>query len=188
MNRLATCTAFLVGLAVQSSEVVAADSSVLYPLANRYDAAVQEFEQLVRQVRGIDRNDERLVDRLSDATVKLRLAARNPRHFNRVFYEWKDVQKLHAQVEQRIFGKYTPNHELTFSWDAVNYYYSLFVEEFVYHVENPRHGNSVRRLQSSNARRDRYLGSPTWTPTFTPPQRPSLVPTTPTTAKRSPDN
>lgn len=182
MNRLAASTALLFALALPSSAALAAERSVLSLLAIRYDAAVQQFEQLVRQVRGIDRNDERLVDRLSDATVKLRLAARNPRHFNRLFYEWKDVRSLHAQVEERIFGKYTPNHELICSWDAVNYYYSLFVEEFVYHVENPRHSNSVRRLQNSNARRDRYLGTPSWTPEFTPPQRPSLVPTTPTGA------
>jgi hypothetical protein len=102
-----------------------------------------------------------------------------------VNHEWKDVQKLHAQVEQRIFGKYTPNHELIYSWDAVIYYYSLFAEEFVYHVENPRHGNSVRKLQNGNARRDSYLGSSSWMPVFSPVQRPSLVPAAPTGSGQS---
>ena len=182
MNRLATSAILFGSLAMSSSRAAAAEESVLYPLAMRYEAAAKQFESLVNQVRGIDRNDERLVDRLSDAAVKLRLAARNPRHFNRVFYQWKDVQQLHAQVEARIFGKYTPNHELLNAWDAVVYYYSSFAEEFVYQVENPRHGNSVRKLDSPNALRDRYLGTRVWTPTFTPALRPALVPSNPVDA------
>ncbi|MGI9427015.1 MAG: hypothetical protein ACR2NM_00040, partial [Bythopirellula sp.] len=124
----------------------------------RYEASVKTFERIVLQTRGIDRSDDRLVDRLDDTAKKLRLGARNRRHLNRVFYEWRDVQKLHTQVESVIFGKYTPHHDLVRSWDDVRYFYSLFAEEFFFHIENPRHGNSVLRVQRSSARRDSYLG------------------------------
>ena len=157
MVRLTAYSVLLVGFVFQSSLAGAAQTSPLFQLASQYRAAVGDFERAVLRVRGIDRNDERLVDRLDDETAKMRLAARNPRHLNRLFHEWQGVQKLHAQVETRIFGKYTPHHELIREWETVSYYYSLFAEEFFYNVENPRHGNSVRRFQSSSARRDSYL-------------------------------
>ncbi len=133
--------------------------SPLYRLARQYEAAVEQFERVVLQVRGIDRADEKWVDRLDDSTARFRLAAKNPRNLNRLFSEWQKVQKLQAQVEGRIFGKYTPNHELTYGWDFVKYQQTLFAEEFFHHVENPRHGNSVRRIPASNARRDQYFRS-----------------------------
>lgn len=119
--------------------------------------AVENFEKIVLSVRGIDRADERLVDRLDDEAARFRLAARNPRHFNKLFSRWERIQKLHAQVEARIFGKYTPNHELIRGWDVVVYQYELFDLELFYHVENQRHGNSVRRIPTSNSWRDRYF-------------------------------
>lgn len=154
------CLALVIGFTASASHANGEHTPPLYELATRYEATVKVFEQVVLKTRGIDRADERLVDRLDDATKKLRLGARNPRQLNRVFYEWRDVQKLHAQVEATIFGKYTPHHDLVRSWDEVRYSYSLFAEEFFYHIENPRHGNSVRRAQSSSARRDSYLALP----------------------------
>ncbi len=148
----------------QSTEVQGKGSESLYRLANQYCAAVSNFEKTVLRVRGIDRGDERLVDRLDDASVKMRLAARNPRHLNRLFHEWQEVKKLHAQVERTIFGKYTPNHDLIEGWNLVNYYYSAFAEEYFYQVENPNHDGSVRRTPQNSARRNSYLPTPTYTP------------------------
>jgi len=159
MKCLTACAVLLCSFVSQSSVARAAETTALFQLANQYRAAVQDFERAVLGVRGIDRNDEKLVDRFDDATVKLRLAARNPRHFNRLHYKWRDVQKLQAQVEATMFGKYTPHHELIGNWERVIYCYSLFAEEFFYHVENPNHTNAVRRIQSSSARRDSYLGT-----------------------------
>ena len=154
------CLAIALAFVTSASNAEAEQKQPLYNLATRYESSVKLFERMVLQTRGIDRADERLVDRLDDATKRLRLGARNPRHLNRVFHEWQNVQKLHAQVEATIFGKYTPNHELVRSWDEARYSYALFAEEFFYHVENPGHGNTVRRISSTSARLDRYLGLP----------------------------
>lgn len=145
------------GLLVSVSTARGEHMSPLYELAAQYEASVESFERIVLKTRGIDRSDKRVVDRLDDASRKLRLGTRNPRHLNRVFHQWQNVQQLHAQVESLIFGKYTPHHDLVRSWNTVRYYQALFAEEFFYHVENPRHGNSVRRVQSGSARRDSYL-------------------------------
>jgi len=170
------CAAVALGLAVSNSEASAESIPPLYELAARYETSVKIFERIILQTRGIDRADDRLVDRLDDAAKRLRLGARIPRHLNRVFHEWQAVQKLHAQVEATIFGKYTPNHDLVRCWDEVRYSYSLFAEEFFYHVENPGHGNSVRRIQSSSARRESYLTPPPWATNPTTPTQTSLQP------------
>jgi hypothetical protein len=146
-------------LAVPQPAVRGQDRTPLYQLACQYQTAVNEFAGIVRQVRGIDRVDEVWVDRLSERVARFRSAAANPRHLNRLFNEWREVQTLHTSVEQRIFGKYTPNHELVLGWDTVTYAYSMFAEEFFYHVENPQHSGSVRKVPASNAWRDRYFRS-----------------------------
>ncbi len=150
-------SALVIGLLVSVSDARGDHVPPLYELAARYEASVKIFERIVLRTRGIDRADERLVDRLDDAAKRLRLGARNPRHLNRVFHEWRDVQKLHAQVEAKIFGKYTPNHDLAASWYDTCYFYEVFAEEFVYFIENPNHGNSVKRVTNRSARRDSYL-------------------------------
>lgn len=156
---MARLPAIVVLLIVSTSTpfVQAKGSKSLYLLASQYQSAVTAFEKTVLEVRGIDRGDERLVDRLDDASVKMRLAAKNPRHLNRLFHEWQDVQKLHLQVESRIFGKYTPNHDLTQTWNLVTYNYILFAEEYFYQIENPNHDGSVQRIPMNSARRSRYL-------------------------------
>lgn len=148
----------------EASVARAANDRPLYALACQYGAAIDQFEQAVLQVRGIDRGDERLIDRLDDASGRMRLAARNPRHLNRLFHEWQDVQKLHAEVEAKIFGKYTPNHDLVQTWNLVAYQYVLFAEEYFYQIENPGHDGAVRRIPSVSARRSSYLPNPTITP------------------------
>lgn len=139
-------------------------SQSLFVLSDRYRVAVDRFEETVRSVRGIDRGDERLVDRLDDASARMRLAAKNPRHLNRLLHRWRDVQKLHAEVEATIFGKYTPNHDLVQTWNLVSYHYILFAEEYFYQIENPGHDGSVRRIPESSARRNSYLSENPITP------------------------
>lgn len=129
----------------------------LYQLACRYEAEVDAMEKIVKCTRGVDRADERLLDRLDDEIGRLRLAAKNPRHFNRLANQWTRVAKLARQTESTLFGKYTPNHDWLGQWDRVMLAESLFVEEFVLEVENPDHVNSVRRVDRPSARRESYL-------------------------------
>jgi len=163
MTRL-PAIAFLLIVSMSTSPVEAKGSKSLYLLASQYRSAVSAFEETVLEVRGIDRADERLVDRLDDGSAKMRLAAKNPRHLNRLFHEWQDVQKLHFQVESRIFGKYTPNYDLTQAWNLVTYNYILFAQEYFYQVENPNHDGAVRRIPLNSARRSRYLPEGAKTP------------------------
>lgn len=127
------------------------DSRGIYAAASQYRDRVLFFEQLVRNVRGVQRIDERLVDRFEEATKRLRLAARNPRHPNRLRKEWSEIQPLQFQVESTIFGKYTLNHDLVRAWQNVLYAHSLFLDEYTFQLDNPRHGNRVsRRISTSN--------------------------------------
>lgn len=135
-----------------------AGETLLYQLACRYEAEVEAMEKIVRYTRGVDRADERLIDRLDDEIGRLRLAAKNPRHFNRLANQWTRVQKLARETESTLFGKYTPNHAWLGQWDRVMLAEAIFVEEFVLEVENPDHVNSVRRLDRPSARRESYLG------------------------------
>ena len=168
MYRLMLCVVGLLATSLSFANSASAGSTAFYQLASNYRCSVERFEDLIQDLRGIDRNDERLVNRLEDATRRLKLAARNPRHTNRLFYEWQAVQKLHQEVEQRIFGKYTPSRDLDEAWYAVTYYYALFAEEFFYDLENPQRRGTVRRLESTNARRNSYFRS-----NLTPPPTPT---------------
>lgn len=164
MFRLATLAITLVGVFGSGSVARGTGSESLYVLADRYRVAVRDFEQTLLDVRGVDRGDERLVDRLDDTSARMRLAARNPRHLNRLFHEWRDVQRLHATVESTVFGKYTPNHDLIQAWNVVAYQYVLFAEEYFYQIENPSHDGTVRRIPANSARRNSYLSEPVISP------------------------
>ena len=147
-------------LVVGLSQMPAAEADrarPLFELACQYEASVEQFERIVLKLRGIDRADEQLVDRLDDRTARFRLAAKNPRHINRLLQEWRQVQELHSLVERAIFGKYTPTRELIYGWDVVRYQQALFADELFLEFENPNRGNSVRRVSASNSRRDQYL-------------------------------
>lgn len=133
-------------------------------LAEQYRVAVNDFHQAIKQLRGIDRSDERLVKRLDEASARLRLAARNPRHFNRLFHDWRNVQNVHAEVESKIFATYTPEQGLVQAWNTVAYHYLLFAEEFYYQVESPGQRGTVRRIPENSARRDQYLQESSITP------------------------
>ncbi|KAA1260821.1 hypothetical protein LF1_33630 [Rubripirellula obstinata] len=147
----------LVTVLIHASAAYAENRPPLYQLAGQYESAVERFEKVVLRVRGIDRTDEKWVDRLDDESARLRRAARNPRHFSKFLNEWAELKKLHSNVEARIFGKYTPNHDLVHCWSVVVYQRDLLETELFFHVENQRHGNSVRPIRVNNARRDRYL-------------------------------
>lgn len=164
MIRILVCAAVLIGIFVSASQAQATGSKSLNVLAKQYRVAVHNFEKTVLSVRGVDRGDERLVDRLDDASARMRLASKNPRHLNRLFYEWRDVQKLHAEVERTIFGKYTPNHDLVQAWNLVAYNYVLFAEEYFYQIENPGHDGAVKRIPLNSARRNSYLSEAPITP------------------------
>ncbi len=130
------------------------DNRGIYAAASQYREAVVYFEKLVVAVRGIQRTDERLVDKLEEATKRLRLAARNPRHSSRLRKEWSEIQTLQYQVESVIFGKYTLHHDLVRAWQHVLYTQAIFYEEYTFHLDNPRHGNRVgRRISTSNPQR-----------------------------------
>lgn len=172
MYRLLLCVVGLLATSLTFANSASAGSNAFYQLASNYRCSVERFEDLIQDLRGIDRNDERLVNRLEDATRRLKLASKNPRHTNRLFHEWQTVQKLHREVEQRIFGKYSPSRDLDEAWYAVTYYYALFAEEFFYDLENPQRSGTVRRIESTNARRNSFFRSnlqppPTPTPGIT---------------------
>ncbi len=152
------CITFAALLGI-TTEARAEHRPALFELARQYEASAEQFEQVVLSVRGIDRSDEQLVDRLDDAAARFRRAAQNPRHLNRLYFEWQKIQKLQAEVESNIFGKYTPHHDLFYTWRVVQQRNLIFAEEFFYHVENPDHAQGVRRVMETSARRDRYFGS-----------------------------
>ena len=142
-----------------SQSFAATNSQAIYSAANDYRAAVLLFERVVKSVRGIQRTDERLVDKFEEATKRLSLAARNPRHSNRLRDEWRTIQPLQSRVESQIFNKYTYNHQLVRAWDDVLYARSLFYEEYLFTLDNPRHGNSVQR-RIIRSRPERYVPPP----------------------------
>ncbi len=135
------------------------DNKTLHLAASRYRDAVVKFEQVLRHVRGIDRSDERLVDRFEEATKKMRLAARNPRHASRLRNQWREIQPLQLQVETTIFNKYTPRHDLLRAWDSVLYAQAVFAQEYRFHLEYPKHGIATRRRISSS-QPNRFLPPP----------------------------
>ena len=145
------------GFLIQTSAAHAKQAPTLFQLAGQYESAVEQFEKVVLRVRGIDRSDEKWVDRLDDESARLRLAARNPRHLSKFLNEWRQLKQLHAKVEERIFGKYTPHHDLIQCWSIVVYQRDLLEIELVYRLENQQHRNGVEPIRTKNAWRDRYL-------------------------------
>ena len=146
----------------------ARDTVVLYDMACRYETEVKAFEKIVLRTRGVDRSDERLLDRFSDEISRLRLTAKNPRHFNRFASQWRQVEVLAGQVESTLFGKYTLNRDWLGQWSRVLEFRFLIASEFALEVENPGHENSVLRRDRSWSRRTGYFGAPADVPVVTP--------------------
>ena len=131
--------------------------SALY--SSSYLRCVQTLEPLGRTIDLDVRTDERLVDKFEEATKRLSLAARNPRHSNRLRDEWRKIQPLQFQVESTLFNKYTYNHQLFRAWDDVLYAQCLFYEEYLFTLDNPKHGNSVQK-RIIRSRPERYVPPP----------------------------
>lgn len=142
---------------VAFDSIVIGGQPTLSQLAQRYEAEVAAMQKIVKRTRGVDRSDERLIERFDDEVGRLRLAARNPRHFNRLANQWNRVETLSGQIESTLFSKYTPNRDWLGQWDRVIVAELMFVDAFVLEVENPDHVNSVRRLDRPSARRASYL-------------------------------
>ena len=136
-----------------------ADNRGLYFAANEYRNAVLFFEKVIQNVRGVEAVDEKLVNKFELATRDLRAAARNPRHDTRLRKEWSSIQPLQFQVEQRLFGKYTLNHEIYVAWQKVLYCQDVFWEEYAFQLDNPRHGNRVDRRRI-RTRPERFVPPP----------------------------
>ena len=69
MYRFLLLTAVSVGILGFGSVAQASGSKALFRLADQYRTAVDTFETIVFRVRGVDRSDKRLVDRLDDAVA-----------------------------------------------------------------------------------------------------------------------
>ncbi len=129
---------------------------------------------MVSQSREIRRADRNTVNRLELAAKRMVLAAKNPRHVNLLRFERKKVYALQLEVEENLFGKYSPNLRLVKTWEYLLWTQALFDQELAFYVENPGRGNSVkRRINSSQP--SRYLTLP---PGYGPlPALPPLEPT-----------
>jgi hypothetical protein len=143
-------------------QLIAADSlteetNPLSSLAIRYEKSVKSFQSIAKRVRGIDRVDQTLVNRLDDAAERLTKAAKNPRYLNQLYYRLRDVLKLHNEVEGRFRTKYTLHHDLINCWQSMNLQLVLFFDEYIIEVDNPSHTRNVQRIRSSNSRREKYL-------------------------------
>ena len=145
------------GHQLEAADPLTEETNPLLPLAARYEKSVKSFESVVGRVRGIDRADQTLVNRLDVAAERLTKAAKNPRYLNQLYYRLRDVLKLHAEVEARFFAKYTLHHDLLGCWRVMNYQLVLFFDEYILEVDNPSHTRNVQRTQSSNSRREKYL-------------------------------
>ena len=92
-----------VAIPAQRASAQRADISGMYAAANNYRNAVVLFEKVAKNVRGIERTDERLIDKLEEATRGLRAASRNTRATSRLRREWSEIQTLQYRVEVAIF-------------------------------------------------------------------------------------
>ena len=143
-------------------QIIAADSlteknNPLSSLAIRYEKSVKSFQAIAKQVRGIDRVDQTLVNRLDDAAERLTKAAKNPRYLNQLYYRLRDVLKLHNEVKARFLTKYTLRRDLINGWQSMNLQLVLFFDEYIIEVDNPSQTRSVQRIRSSKSRREKYL-------------------------------
>ncbi len=155
------CPMLLLGLAswteTHADEPLRQVSNTLLPTATRYEAAVDSFETAVKRVRGFDRADLSLINRLDIASGRLTQAAKKPRSINQLYYRLRDVLKLQAEVEQKILGEYTLNRDIYNCWRQMDLKLLTFVDEYIVEVENPTGNGTTQRLSNTNTRRNRYL-------------------------------
>lgn len=112
-------------------EVSAGHDTPLYQAACEFREAVKDFERGVHRSDCFSHYDERIVDRLEDATSRLRSAARHPDRFDRLLYEWNEVQSLMPRVQAAIFdpARYPPHPQLAVCWERVTCAGERFAEQ-----------------------------------------------------------
>jgi hypothetical protein len=125
------------------------DNCAIHDASGRFRAAVVDFEKRVKSVRGIDRREERVVDKFEESTKRVQFYARNPRQTARLKTEYQTMLGLQAQAEVAIFRVYTPHHDLIQAWQHVLWCQAILEQEFAIHFEYPRRGNRVRRRSAN---------------------------------------
>lgn len=121
----------------------AGHNSPLYEAATDYRAAVRHFERAVLRAPCFDRQHERIVDRLEDATSRLRSAARRPDYLYQLQITWNEIQSLQHLVAKTIFGHpFCPvGGELVVRWDRVVQAGAVFAGQLaLMHCDVPRYG------------------------------------------------
>ena len=148
MNRYLPIALLLATSFLSTASAQRVDNSRVRARAGNLREAALNFERVVVSVRGIERSDERIVDRFEEATKRVVLAAKNPRHSARLKSEYLKMLKLQEDAERAIFGQYTPHQGLIEAWDILAYHQYFFEQELSFQIENPRHGNRVRKISS----------------------------------------
>lgn len=184
MNKRSGYVAVLVGLAIlvsaDDSRAQRIDNSGLQASAKRFRDAVVDFEKVVRSVRGIERAEERIVDRFEEQNKRVINAVKNPRLGTRLRTEYSRMLTLQAQAQQAIFGQYTPNQKLVAAWQQVEWCQFYFEQQYAFFVANPR-GCRVERLRGPLVDRQTSI-SPMANPMINPTISPTIgnqIPPTP---------
>jgi len=108
-------------VAMGTSSAMAGHYDRLEDAADRYRDAVSDFEDHAEDVRTVDRQTLRWIDRLEDAASDLRSASRRPEHSQRLLARFAEVESLQFQVERAVFGRRCPLIEahLRPCWEGV---------------------------------------------------------------------
>ena len=127
------------------SQAQRVDNKALNAAAIRFRNSVLEFEKKVVSVRGIERSDERVVDKFEESTRRVVAASKNPRLLSRLQTEYAKTKVLQSKAFTAIFEKYTPHHDLAVAYQNVQWCQFYFEQEFAFHLANPRNRNRVER-------------------------------------------
>lgn len=184
-----TCASMFAAISLLAATPASASHLPVYEAANEYRAAVRLFERAVLRARCFDRHEERIVDRLEDATSRLRSAARHPEHLHRLQVTWNEIRSLQQLVAQTIFGHplCPAGGELVICWDKVVHTGAIFAQQLaliqcdvlprygvpilpIYGIPHPHHhpwypGPSPYCQEiSENPKTDRVIHAPTREP------------------------
>ena len=121
----------LTAIAIWNVSPTNASANSLHFLSSEYREAVKSFERAVLRADGIDRDRERLVDDLEDATTPLRTWSRSRNHADRFLESWHTVQLLHVEVEAVIFRRLARADRLPLAtaWRRANFAFGRLAEE-----------------------------------------------------------